>query len=107
MDEKELFLANLDEKVKEIEELWDDSFIHPDVVKKLVEGYKFHKRYDYGTFKEVSILVYKRDKKYLYVVRNNSTGVYKLVTENWKRAESLAKRLADRYRALNRLFGVW
>jgi len=104
MDEN-LFLNELDEKVKEIEGLWDDRFIPYDIVQKMTKGYKLHKEYHYGKFKEVSVLWYKKGNSNLYIIRNNTTGVYKLITEDWKRAESLARQLANRYNALSSLFG--
>jgi len=98
-------LHKLDEKVKEIEELWSKKVISPEEVKKATEGYELHKQYDYGTFREVSVLVYKKGEKRLFVVRNNATLAFKLITDEWSEAESLARQLADRYKALNSLFG--
>ena len=100
----------LDEMVKEIEELWDNSFIPREDIDKMTKGYKVHKIYEYGPFREIKLYVYTHKdnrREVLYVVQNASTGVYKLVTKSWSKAEALAKQLAQRYKALNSLFGWW
>ena len=79
--------------------------VPPERVEKALKGAEWLGEYVYGCYDEVSVLVYiKRDsrgrRRKIYVVRNNATGAVKLITNSWKRADSLAKAIAARYGAL-------
>lgn len=103
--EKELKERELEERIQEIEEMWVEGTVTEDDVKRATDGFTLHKEYLYGRFGEASLFVYKRGGDRIYVVRNNVTGAYKLITDKWKEAEGLARQLANRYRMLNALFG--
>lgn len=104
MENKRKFIQ-IEEMLREAEDLWISDIIDTQIREKLLDGYKLHKEYRFGKYEEISLNVWKNGSKKLYEVINNVTGVVKLITKNWNEAYGVAKQLAQRYRIFNKIFG--
>ena len=93
----------LGEEEEEIRSLWIPGVVPEEKVREATKGFKLIKDYRYGKYGDISVLYYRKGRKKLFVVRNNVTGAYKLVTPSFQEADAVAKMLSRRYDSLSRM----
>ncbi|MGB9813514.1 MAG: hypothetical protein ACPLRZ_07715 [Thermovenabulum sp.] len=95
----------LEERIREAEELWVADFIDSDERMKILKGYKLQKTYWFGKYRDITLNVWTRGKNKFFEVVNCSTGATKCITKSYPEAYGIARQLAGRNGTLYKLLG--